>query len=242
MMEIRERLIVALDVASMGEGLTLAEKLAGSVGYFKVGMELYYSTGPAIVEELQRRGGKIFLDLKLHDIPNTVGKAAAVIARLGVAMFNVHAAGGREMMRAALEMSREAAAKTGVTPPRVIAVTVLTSINQQVLAEEVGIDRTVEEQVVRWALLAKEAGLDGVVASPLEVAAIRRECGPDFLIVTPGVRPTWAAAGDQKRFTTPAEALRAGASCLVIGRPITAAPDPAAAAEKILAEMEAGLC
>lgn len=241
MLSARERLMVALDVDTAGEAEILAAQLKEHVGVFKIGMQLYNSEGPEILRRFNRLGAKIFLDLKLHDIPNTVGKASAVLTGHGVFMFNVHAAGGFEMMKKAADLAREKAAALGIERPLLIAVTVLTSINQETLNAEVGIAGSVENQVVHWAELAQKAGLDGVVASPQEIKAIRQACGDDFLIVTPGVRPAWADVNDQKRIMTPGEAIGAGASYLVVGRPITGAGDPVEAAKKIVSEMEAGL-
>ena len=237
----KDRLIVALDVDTIEEAEQLVAQLRDYTGVFKVGMQLYNSEGPEVLRRLHKLGGKIFLDLKLHDIPNTVGQAGAVLTRQRVFMYNVHTAGGREMMQRAAQATAKEAAALGIPEPLVIGVTVLTSINQNTLEQELGINRSIREQVVKWALLAREAGLKGVVASPQEITAIREACGPDFVIITPGVRPAWAAVNDQKRVMTPGEAMRAGASYLVVGRPITAAADPAEAAQKILAEMEAGM-
>lgn len=241
MLSAKERLIIALDVDTTDEALTLVERLQDHVGVFKVGMQLYNSEGPEILKKIHSLGGRIFLDLKLHDIPNTVGQASAVLTRHGVFMFNVHTAGGSEMMKKAAEAAEKVSAENGQPKPLVIGVTVLTSINQKILETEMGVLRSVEEQVANWAKLAKDSGLDGVVASPREIQAIRRACGKDFLIITPGVRPAWAAANDQKRVMTPKEAVAAGASYLVVGRPITAAPDPVEAAKRIVSEMEEGL-
>lgn len=239
-MSSRERLIVALDFSSGEEALVVTQKLYPRVGFFKVGLELFTSGGRPVVEELKQMGARVFLDLKLHDILNTVTGAAAAATRLGADMLTVHALGGREMMACAVEAVREEAARLGRPAPLVLAVTVLTAINQQVLNRELGIPATMEEQVLRLAVLARAAGVDGVVASPREVAILRRELGPGFILVTPGVRPAWAAADDQTRYLTPGEAMAAGADYLVVGRPITRAPDPLEAARKIQAEMEEG--
>ncbi|MGB9802785.1 orotidine-5'-phosphate decarboxylase [Desulfofundulus sp.] len=237
MNEFREKLIVALDVDSAEQALDLVKLLSPWVGMFKIGMQLFYGQGPAVVEELCRQGVKVFLDLKLHDIPNTVAQAARVLTRLGVAMFNVHAAGGSAMMRAAVESSREEAEILGIPCPLIIAVTVLTSIDQPAFDRELGYTGTIADRVVAWALLAKECGLDGVVASAREAVAIRQSCGPDFLIVTPGIRPAGVTGRDQKRIVTPAGAMAAGANYLVVGRPVISAPDPVKAVRVILDEM-----
>lgn len=238
--EAKEKLIIALDVDRASRAFSLVERLNPFAGMFKIGMELFYSQGPPVVEGLIRRQGRVFLDLKLHDIPHTVARTSRVLTRLGVAMFNVHAGGGRDMMRAAVESAGEAAAAMGVNRPLVIAVTVLTSINQQAFTRELGLDGSILDRVVAWALLARECGLDGVVASAREAAAIRQACGPDFVIVAPGIRPAGADAGDQKRVMTPSQALAAGASHLVVGRPVIAAPDPVEAARNLLREIEEG--
>jgi len=233
----KEKLIVALDVDSHTRAMELVSKLAGQVGLFKVGMELFYAAGPGIIRDITASGAGVFLDLKLHDIPNTVGRAAGVLARYGAAIINVHAAGGRDMMRAARESAAEEALKHGVPAPMVIAVTVLTSIDQQAFNSDIGLPGAIKDRVRAWALLAKETGLDGVVCSPEEIAPVRAACGPDFKIITPGIRPAGAATGDQRRVMTPSEAVRAGADYIVIGRPVTGAPDPAAAAGAVNMEM-----
>jgi len=238
-MKAREKLIVALDVPNLASALDLLEKLEGEVKYFKIGLQLFTGEGPEIVRQLTQRGGQVFLDLKFHDIPNTVMEAGERAAHLGVYMYNVHAAGGLEMMKKTKERTVQVANKLGIPQPRVIAVTVLTSMNQVTLNQEVGIERSVEEQVVAWAKLAQSAGLDGVVASPQEVKAIRQACGSDFLLVTPGIRPIWAAANDQKRIMTPQDAIKSGSDFIVVGRPITGAQDPREAAKRVLEEMEA---
>lgn len=235
----KEKLIIALDVDRAQQAFSLVDQLEPYTGMFKIGMQLYYSEGPTVVEGLRRRGARVFLDLKLHDIPNTVAKAVRALTRLGVNMFNLHAAGGAAMMRAAVECAREESAATDVPRPLVIAVTVLTSIDQPAFNREMGLSGPISDRVVAWSLLAKECGLDGVVASAREAAAIRQACGPDFLIVTPGIRSAGAASGDQKRVMTPAGALAAGASHLVVGRPVTSAPDPVEAARALLEEMVA---
>jgi orotidine-5'-phosphate decarboxylase len=234
--QLKDRVLVALDVESNTQALSLAQSLRGSVGGFKIGSRLFTSEGPAIVRALAEQGDRIFLDLKYHDIPNTVATAVAAATELGVWMVNVHAGGGTAMMRAAHDAAHDAAAKRGTPPPLVIAVTVLTSMNQATL-RETGVVIDLLDQVLRLAELTKEAGLDGVVASPRETQSIRSRCGRDFTIVTPGIRGGSAAASkdDQERTMTPADAIAAGASYLVVGRPIIAAADPLDAARRISA-------
>lgn len=236
----RKRLIFALDVDSYDKARDWVEQLHAQVGLFKVGKQLFTRCGPKVVEMIRERGSEVFLDLKYHDIPNTVAKAGVEACRLGVGMFNVHALGGLEMMQKTVDEVDAWCVREGTARPIMLAVTILTSSTEETL-RAVGIDRPVTEMVPRLAKLAREAGFDGVVASPKEIGLIREVCGADFAIVTPGVRPSFAVLDDQKRVTTPAEAILAGASHLVIGRPISAAQDPAAAAERILAEITAAL-
>jgi len=226
------RVIVPLDVPTLAEGVALARRLAGHVAAVKIGKQLFTAEGPAAIRAMHDLGLRVFLDLKYHDIPNTVAAAVAAAKSLGVWLLNVHASGGAEMMRAA------ANAAAGPGRPLVIAVTVLTSFSEDAYRAITGTSRTIEAQVLHLARETKAARLDGVVASPHEIRAIRQECGPGFLIVTPGVRPADTALNDQQRVMTPAEAIRAGADYLVIGRPITAAPDPVKAADHINAECE----
>lgn len=234
----RSRLIFALDVDSFEEAQEWVDRLHGKVGAFKVGKQLFTRCGPDVVRMVRDSGAEVFLDLKYHDIPNTVAMAGLEALRLGVWMFNVHALGGPEMMARLVAEVDKVMPRGTAGRPLLIAVTILTSSTDETL-RAIGIDRPVTEMVPRLARLAQAAGMDGVVASPQEVGLIRAACGRDFLIVTPGVRPAEASLDDQKRVMTPGEALRAGADYLVIGRPISAAPDPAAAAAKIVAEMRA---
>jgi orotidine 5''-phosphate decarboxylase, subfamily 1 len=233
----KERLIVALDVDTKEKALALAETLHSEVKIFKIGSELFTSCGPDIVAAVKKMGSDIFLDLKFHDIPNTVASAAAAATRLGVAILNVHALGGYDMMKKCAESVAAEAKALNISKPKVIAVTILTSTDEKTL-KMIGINDNMETQVLKLAKLAKDASLDGVVASPSEVKLIRRELGQEFVIVTPGVRPAWAAADDQKRFATPQEAVINGATYIVVGRPIIKAPDPLAAAKKVLEEMK----
>lgn len=238
-MQAKERIILPLDVSSENEALNMVKDLKDLVGVFKVGLELFNSLGPDIINSAKNAGAeRVFFDSKLHDIPNTAAGAARAAVRMGVWMFNVHATGGSAMMRAASESARKEAQKLGIKPPMIIGVTMLTSINQHTLNEELEVPSAVESHVVHLARLAQDSGLDGVVASPHEIALIKKACGMDFLVVTPGVRPAWADANDQKRIMTPAEAVENGADYLVIGRAITAATNRREAAQKIIAEME----
>jgi orotidine-5'-phosphate decarboxylase len=236
-----DQLLIALDVESRADALALADRLRGAVGGFKIGSRLFTAEGPDMVRALVDRGDRVFLDLKWHDIPNTVATAVAAASSLGVWMINVHASGGTTMMRAARDAAEDAAAKHGRGAPLVIAVTVLTSMTQASL-RETGIVIDLMDQVLRLAELTKEAGLDGVVASPRETATIRSRCGAGFAIVTPGIRGGAATdtKNDQERTMSPAEAIAAGASYLVVGRPIIAAPDPKAAARAIVETLRTG--
>jgi orotidine-5'-phosphate decarboxylase len=235
----KEKLIVALDVATAAEARRVFTALRGEVGMFKVGMELFTAEGPGLVRELVEAGARVFLDLKFHDIPNTVAGAVRSAARLGVSLLNVHAAGGSEMLRRAADANAEEAARLGLERPRLIAVTVLTSADAGLLSETGVAADSVESQVGRLARLTADAGLDGVVASPHEIRAVRSAAAREgFLVVTPGVRPAAVAHDDQRRVMTPAEAVLAGADYLVVGRAVLKAPDPARAARDIVAEME----
>ncbi|MEW5866767.1 MAG: orotidine-5'-phosphate decarboxylase [Bacillota bacterium] len=236
-------IIVALDMKDPGEALSLVRELAPEVTMFKVGMELFYASGSDVIDSIAGLGAKVFCDLKLHDIPATVKRAASVLTRPGVSMIDVHAAGGSQMMVEALAGVYEAAAVQNIQPPRVIAVTLLTSIDHDVLTHELGFGRglteyVVTEYVVRMAEVARASGLNGVVTSAFEVGAIHKACGDGFITVVPGVRPTWAGEPhDQKRFVTPREAVFAGADYLVVGRPITRARSPRDAARALLDEV-----
>lgn len=233
----KERLIVALDVDNEKKAILLVELLKKDVKFFKVGLELFSSCGPDIVKKIKEKGCRIFLDLKLHDIPNTVAKTAAALTRLGVGIINVHALGGGEMMRSACEAVKTEAKKLAIEKPKLIAVTILTSMDENNLMK-IGINDNMEIQVLRLARLAKDSGLDGIVASPAEVKLIRKALGKDFLIVTPGVRPLWADTNDQKRIATPKEAIDNGADFIVVGRPITESPEPCVAARRIIEEIQ----
>ena len=233
-----DQLLVALDVDTATDARSLADRLRGSVGGFKIGSRLFTSEGPHLVDELASRGDRIFLDLKFHDIPSTVAGAVSAATRLGVWMVNVHASGGRAMMRAARDAAHEEAARHARPAPLVIAVTMLTSLSDQMLPD-IGVTDPMGTQVERLAALAEASGLDGAVASAHEIGIIRARCGKRFAIVTPGIRGAADPASDQSRTMTAAEALTAGATYLVIGRPIIAAADPRAAAERLAAECRA---
>ena len=227
----QDRLIVALDFPSATAALDLADQLQGTCRWFKVGMELYYAAGNSVIERLRERGFDVFLDLKLHDIPNTVAGAVRSVTGVGASLLTIHAGGGERMMRAAAE------AASAPNAPRLLAVTVLTSIDAPELAA-IGVSDSPETQVLRLASLAQTAGINGLVCSPEEVSAVRQLMGPAALLVIPGIRPAGAAVGDQSRVATPAQAIAQGASMLVVGRPITQAADPAKAAADILAEIK----
>ena len=233
-----DRLIVALDFPTLEQAKACVVELGDAVSYYKVGMELYYAVGSEIIRFLKEQGKHVFLDLKLQDIPNTVAHALTVLSDLGADMMNVHAVGGKKMMAEAVKAVHEAAEAAGRRPaPKLIAVTILTSMDDEQFAD-LNYKNTIAEQVISLAKLAKEAGMDGVVASPKEAAAIREACGPEFLIVTPGVRPAGSSLDDQKRVATPAGALQNGSSHIVVGRPITKAEARQAAALAIVEEIK----
>ena len=233
-----DKLIVALDTSSKEDALKIVDALGDSVVFYKVGLELFSNSGPSVVKEIKDRNKKIFFDGKFFDIPNTVSSAVKNILSLGVDILNVHTLGGKKMMQDAVSVIRDHA--TGNTT-RIIGVTILTSTSQEELNKEIKIDGDLEKHVLFRAKLAKESGLDGVVASPKEASLIRKEIGNDFLIVTPGIRPSWSVANDQKRITTPKEAIQQGASHIVVGRPITKANDLKEAANKVIEEIKEGL-
>ncbi len=235
----RDRLAVALDVPALVDARPLVASLAGVPGWLKVGAELFTAEGPAALD-LARGAARVFLDTKLHDIPNTVARAVAAATRRGIGMLTLHASGGRSMLRAAREAADEAAASGGCERPLLVAVTVLTSLGAPDLVE-VGISAAPEDQVLRLAELAVSAGIDGIVTSPREAARVRQHCGRELLLVTPGVRPRDWPADDQTRTATASEALRAGADLLVVGRPVLRAPSPASAARALVAEIESCL-
>ncbi|MDZ8093039.1 MULTISPECIES: orotidine-5'-phosphate decarboxylase [unclassified Nostoc] len=231
-----DKIIVALDVPDEQAAIALVDRLE-DVTFFKVGLELFTSTGPKILEVLKSRQKRIFLDLKFDDIPNTVAGACRSAARYGVDLLTIHATCGTEALKAATEAAQVGAAQASLKPPKLIAITLLTSISARQLAFDLKIPLELPEYALEMALLAQESGLDGVVCSPQEVAQLRQTCGNDFLLVCPGVRPTWADIGDQKRSLTPAQAIKAGADYLVIGRPITTATEPELAWKRISEEL-----
>ena len=232
-----DRLIVALDVNSEEKAVAMADKLKNYIKFFKIGLELFSSCGPEIVERIEETGCYVFLDLKFHDIPATVAKAAVAITKLKPFMFNVHALGGYEMMKRSAEAVTDEAKRLDITKPKILAVTILTSLDEKAM-KEVGLGGSPKEAVLRLSRLAKKAGLDGVVVSPAETKEIRKELGENFLIVTPGIRPGWAALDDQKRTATPNAAIKNGADYIIVGRPITESTDPAETAREILKAME----
>ena len=235
----RERIVLALDVDDDREALALVAELKDSVGLFKVGHQLFTAYGPEIVRRIIGMGGRVFLDLKYHDIPNTVAKASAEAVKLGVSIFNVHALGGLDMMKASVEATNEAAQARNLPVPLVLAVTILTSMDETNLRKELKITRSLKREVSHLARLAQRAGMHGVVASPQEISMLRKAVRGQFVILTPGVRPAWATKDDQKRIMTPKEAVAAGADYLVIGRPVLKAQDRKAAVEKIIEEINA---
>lgn len=233
-----DRVIVPLDVSTEADAIALIDMLP-DVTFWKVGLELFVNTGPKILPALKERGKRIFLDLKLHDIPNTVAGACRAAASYGVDLLTLHATAGRAALQAAQAALQEGAAAAGQSPPQPLAITLLTSLNSRDLAFDLKVPLELPEYALQMALLAQESGLAGAVCSPKEVAQLRQVCGSDFLLVCPGVRPTWSQVGDQRRAVPPADALKAGADYLVIGRPITAAADPVAAFQRVCDELAA---
>jgi orotidine-5'-phosphate decarboxylase len=235
-MNVEQRIIVPLDVPDVESAIALLDRLP-QVGFWKVGLELFTSSGPKILEVLKDRDKRIFLDLKFHDIPNTVAGACRAAARYGVDLLTIHAAAGKDALKAATEAVQEGATQAGVKPPKLIAITLLTSISSRQLAFDLKVPLELPEYALQMALMAQETGLDGAVCSPQEAAQLRQTCGNNFLLVCPGVRPTWADKADQQRSLTPVEAIKAGADYLVIGRPITAAAVPELAWKRISEEL-----
>ncbi|HSW62052.1 MAG TPA: orotidine-5'-phosphate decarboxylase [Dissulfurispiraceae bacterium] len=233
----KERLIIALDVDTAAAALSVVDRLGDDITTYKIGFELFVSAGTSVVQRIQERGKRVFLDLKYHDIPNTVARAAVAATRLGAFMFNVHASGGLDMMQRTVLAVNELCAREGLSRPRIIAVTMLTSMTNDILRNELTISHPVKTHVRTLAALAQKAGLDGVVSSPQETAMIKEQCGKEFLVVTPGIRPSWTPPDDQRRTATPQEAMRDGADFIVMGRAILTAEDPVKALELISLEM-----
>jgi len=236
----KDRIIVALDLDSDREALMLVDELMDEVGMFKVGHQLFTAYGPDIVRTIRDKGGRVFLDLKYHDIPNTVAKASAEAVKLGVSIFNVHALGGLDMMKAAVSAAKEEAERQSVPLPLMLAVTILTSMDDAALRRELKITRSLRREVSHLAELAQRAGMSGVVASPQEITMLRKAIRGRFVVLTPGVRPAWAGTDDQKRVMSPGEAVAAGADYLVVGRPVLRSPDRKEAVHKIIREIEQG--
>lgn len=241
-MNIKEKIVLALDVETIEEAKKLTDELAPYVGTFKVGLQLFCGYGLEIVNYILSKNSNFFLDVKLHDIPNTVQKASENVILRGANFFNVHCTGGLEMMKAARKGADIAAEKLNKKPPLILGVTMLTSISQDVFDKEFEIDKNVSSFAIRLARLAKEAGLDGVVASPLEVENIKKELGDDFKVLCPGIRPKWSLTNDQKRIATPSEAIKRGADFIVLGRAVTQAENKKEAMEMIYKEIEEELC
>ncbi|MGF7185722.1 orotidine-5'-phosphate decarboxylase [Desulfitispora alkaliphila] len=234
----KEKIIIALDVEDSQKALSAVEQLGDWVEYYKVGMQLYNSAGPDLIKRLVEKNKNVFLDLKFHDIPNTVAEAGKVMVRLGVQMFNVHVSGGYDMMVKTVTSVKEEAEKLNVPTPLILGVTVLTSINQEQFNKEIGYPGLIADKVRDWAILAERSGLDGVVASAQEAKIIREACSDNFAIVTPGIRPEWSSTDDQKRITTPADAFSNGASHIVVGRPVLKSENKVEAIKKIISEVE----
>ncbi len=238
---VKDRLVLALDVNTMEEAKLLVTELKDYVGIFKVGLQLYTSVGPDIIKMIRDEGRDIFFDGKFHDIPNTVAKAGANLIKQGVTFFNVHITGGSKMISTCLKLSRETARSYGFPKPTVLGVTLLTSFGQKTLTEELLINHNINDYVSQLAKVAKESGLDGIIASAADVPKIKKTCGEDFIILCPAIRPTWSVVNDQIRVVTPGDAIKAGVDYLVIGRPITSARDKLSAVKLVIDEMEEAL-
>lgn len=235
--EIKDYLCLALDVEDISKAKRIVQQLKDYVGIFKIGLQLFSKEGPRVVKAVQKLGGSVFLDLKFHDIPNTVAEASRMVTKLGVSAFNVHAAGGKEMLKAAVQAAKKESDLLGIKKPTILAVTVLTSIDHTILENEMKVVQPLTDYVVHLAVLSKEAGVDGVIASPWEINPIRQACGNNFIIGTPGIRSPEAPPDDQRRTLTPREAIESGASFIVVGRPIREATDPIKAAKEILSQI-----
>lgn len=234
----RDKLVLPLDVNTMEEARELVKELKDHVGVFKVGLQLFTSVGPDIIKMIQDEGREIFFDGKFHDIPNTVAKASANLVKHGVTFFNIHITGGSKMISTCLKLSRETARSYGLPKPTVLGVTLLTSFGQRTLTEELLINLNIDDYVTQLAKVAKKSGLDGIIASATDVPKIKKDCGEDFIILCPAIRPTWSVVNDQIRVVTPRDAIRAGVDYLVVGRPITSAKDRVSAAQLVLDEMQ----
>jgi len=230
---LKESICIALDVDHSETALSLVDQLKDYVGFFKIGMQLFYNYGPDLVQKLVAKGVKVFLDLKFHDIPNTVKQASIAATRMNVHMFNVHTAGGLTMMQQAVEGAKNISEKENIPMPTLLGVTILTSLTQYMLTRQLNWPGTIDDKVTRLASLSKEAGLQGVVSSPHEIELIRKSCGQDFTIVTPGVRPQWSVLDDQKRVMLPMQAIEKGASMIVVGRPVIRADEPVKAVQQL---------
>ncbi len=237
----RDRLVLALDVNTLDEAKDLVYELKDYVGVFKVGLQLFTSVGPDIIKMIQGEGREIFFDGKFHDIPNTVAKASANLIKHGVTFFNIHTSGGSKMISTTVKLSKETAKSLGLPKPTILGVTILTSFGQRTLTEELLITKNIDEYVGKLAKLGKDSGLDGIIASATDVPKIRKECGDDFIILCPAIRPTWSVVNDQIRVVTPADSIKMGVDYLVVGRPITAASDRVSAAKLVLDEIEEAL-
>jgi len=238
-MNAKEKICIALDCDSSEHALQIVESVRNDIGFYKIGLQLFTREGPQIVHQVIALGCKVFLDLKLHDIPNTIQKSVESLVQLGVSLFTIHTSGGVKMMMAAASAAKATAEKCHCDKPLVIGVTVLTSLSDNILAKELNVTRPLEQHVSHLALLAQQAGLDGVVASPHEIQTIRNACGPYFKIITPGIRPTWASEShDQSRIMTPQDAIKKGADMIVIGRPITESNQPRKSAEQLRQDIE----
>lgn len=234
----RDKLVLPLDVNTMDEAKELVKELKDYVGVFKVGLQLFTSVGPDIIKMIQDEGREIFFDGKFHDIPNTVAKASANLVKHGVTFFNIHITGGSKMISSCLKLSRETAKSLDLPKPTVLGVTLLTSFGQRTLTEELLINLNIDDYVTQLAKVAKKSGLDGIIASATDVQKIKKECGDDFIILCPAIRPTWSVVNDQIRVVTPRDAIKAGVDYLVIGRPITSAKDRVSAAQLVIDEMQ----
>lgn len=234
----KDRIVLALDVDTIEQAKDLVVELKDYVGYFKVGLQLFTAVGPDIIKMIQDQGANIFFDGKFHDIPNTVAKASANLVKQNVSTFNLHIQGGSKMLSTSVKLARETAKRLGVEPPTILGMSVLSSFGQRTLTEELKVNMNINDYVSSLAKLAKETNLDGVIASAADIPKFKKECGEDFIIMCPAIRPTWSIVHDQVRVVTPSDAVRAGVDYMIIGRPITSADDKVAAAQLIIDEIE----